>query len=92
MPAPTMATAARRSGKCRTVVPGHAATGCREGDVAPLVVHSQAEARFSDTIEFRDDLDFGPNVQRIGDYLREQDQKLRTLQDESVVPVSLRDM
>ena len=53
-----------------------------QGDIAPLVIHGQAEARFSDTIEFRDDLDFGPNVQRIGDYLKEQDEKLRTLQDE----------
>ncbi len=50
------------------------------GDVAGLVIHGQPEARFSDTIEFRDDLDFGANVQRIGDYLREQDQRLRELQ------------
>lgn len=53
-----------------------------QADVAPLVIHGQAEARFSDTIEFRDDLDFGANVQRIGDYLKEQDAKLKTLQDE----------
>lgn len=50
------------------------------GDIAGLVVHGQQEAKFSDTIEFRDDLDFGANVQRIGDYLREQDQRLRELQ------------
>jgi hypothetical protein len=53
-----------------------------QGDVAPLVIHGQAEARFSDTIEFRDDLDFGPNVQRISDYLKEQDDKLKVLQDD----------
>lgn len=50
------------------------------GDVAGLVVHGQADAKFSDTIEFRDDLDFGPNVQRIGDYLKEQDKRLKELQ------------
>jgi len=50
------------------------------GDVAGRVVHGQAEAKFSDTIEFRDDLDFGANVQRIGDYLKEQDKRLKDLQ------------
>ncbi len=50
------------------------------GDVAGLVVHGQADAKFSDTIEFRDDLDFGANVQRIGDYLKEQDGRLKDLQ------------
>lgn len=72
------------------------------GDVAGLVVHGQADAKFSDTIEFRDDLDFGPNVQRIGDYLKEQDKRLKELQasiraaaqnnaprDESVTPVRI---
>lgn len=49
-------------------------------DVSALVVHGDPEARFTDTIEFRDDLDFGPNVQRIGDYVREQDRKLKDLQ------------
>jgi hypothetical protein len=51
------------------------------GDVAALVIHGDPEATFKDTIEFRDDLDFGPNVQRIGDYLREQDKKLKEIQD-----------
>lgn len=55
-------------------------TGFR-GDVTPLVVHGQDDARFSDSIEFRDDLDFGPNVQRIGDYLKEQDKRLKEMQD-----------
>lgn len=53
-----------------------------KGDVAPLVIHGDADAKFSDTIEFRDDLDFGPNVQRIGDYLKEQDKRLQELQNE----------
>ncbi|MEW6734812.1 MAG: DEAD/DEAH box helicase [Acidobacteriota bacterium] len=51
------------------------------GDIASLVIHGQPDAKFSDTIEFRDDLDFGPNVQRIGDYLKEQDQRLKELQE-----------
>jgi hypothetical protein len=50
-------------------------------DVAPLVVHGQADAKFTDSIEFRDDLDFGPNVRRIGDYLKEQDKSLKELQE-----------
>lgn len=72
------------------------------GEVSGLVVHGHADAKFSDTIEFRDDLDFGTNVQRIGDYLKEQDQRLKELQasiraaaqsnaprDESAVPVRI---
>lgn len=51
------------------------------GDAYPLVIHNRADAAFADAIEFRDDLNFGPNVQRIGDYLREQDKQLRELQD-----------
>ena len=51
------------------------------GDVAPLVVHGDSSGRFSMGINFRDDLDFGPNVQRIGDYLKEQDRKLKDLQE-----------
>jgi hypothetical protein len=51
------------------------------GDVAALVIHGDAEEKFKEAIEFRDDLDFGPNVQRIGDYLKEQDKKLKELQD-----------
>lgn len=50
-------------------------------DVAALVAFGQAEAKFSDAIDFRDDLDFGPNVQRIGDYLREEDERLLELQE-----------
>jgi len=51
-------------------------------ELSGLVIHGQIDARFSDAIEFRDDLDFGPNVQRIGDYLKEQDKKLKLLQSE----------
>ena len=51
------------------------------GDIAPLVIHGRADAKFSDAIDFRDDLDFGPNVKRIGDYLQEQDKRLKELQE-----------
>lgn len=49
-------------------------------DVAGLLIHGHPDERFSDTIEFREDLDFGPNVQRIGDYIKEQDKRLKDLQ------------
>ena len=51
------------------------------GDVAPLVVHGDPSGRFSMATDFRDDLDFGPNVQRIGDYLKEQNKKLKDTQE-----------
>lgn len=51
-------------------------------ELSGMVIHGQPDARFSDAIEFRDDLDFGPSVQRIGDYLKEQDKKLKLLQSE----------
>ena len=50
------------------------------GDLLSLAVHGQPDARFSFANDFRDDLDFGPNVQRIGDYLKEQNKALQTLQ------------
>jgi hypothetical protein len=52
------------------------------GDVSAILVHGSAEATFSDRIEFREDLNFGPGFQRIGDYLAEEDEKLTTLQSE----------
>lgn len=51
-------------------------------ELSGMVIHGQADGRFSDTIDFRDDLDFGPSVQRIGDYLKEQDKRLKLLQSE----------
>jgi hypothetical protein len=50
------------------------------GEVSALVVHGNVEARFSDAIEFRDDLNLGQNVQRISDYLNEQARRLNDLQ------------
>jgi len=54
----------------------------QKGDVASLLIHGSLEAKFSGANNFRDDLDFGPNVQRIGDYLKEQDKKLKIRQEE----------
>lgn len=51
-------------------------------DIAPLLIHGGIDEKFSAANDFRDDLDFGPNVQRIGDYLKEQSSKLQHLQQE----------
>ncbi|MEI7671277.1 MAG: SNF2-related protein, partial [Deltaproteobacteria bacterium] len=53
-----------------------------KGDVSPLLIHGEMDERFSIANDFRDDLDFGPNVQRIGDYLKEQDLQLKQLQQD----------
>jgi len=52
------------------------------GDISGLLIHGQIDAKFSKANQFRDDLDFGPNIQRLGDYLREQNQKLLSMQQE----------
>jgi len=52
------------------------------GNVAALMVHGDGKASFSKKLEFRDDLDLGTRVQRIGDYLNEQDKKLKAHQEE----------
>lgn len=52
-----------------------------KGDVSALIAHGDREATFSDKIEFREDLSFGPYVRRIGDYLKEQDKRLRSVQE-----------
>jgi hypothetical protein len=57
-------------------------TSADRGNVAALMIHGDGKASFSKRLEFRDDLDFGTRVQRIGDYLNEQDKKLKTYQDE----------
>ena len=51
------------------------------GNVAALMIHGDGKTSFSKRLEFRDDLDFGTRVQRIGDYLNEQDKKLKDSQD-----------
>lgn len=51
------------------------------GDVAATLVHGREDARLSTAIEFRDDLNFGVNVARVGDYLKEQAKRLEEKQD-----------
>lgn len=50
------------------------------GDVAATLIHENAEARFSIGIDFRDDLQFGVQVPRVGDYLKEQEKLLQAQQ------------
>lgn len=45
-------------------------------DVAALLIHGSADARFAYAPDFRDDLQFGVQVPRVGDYLKEQDKRL----------------
>ncbi len=56
------------------------AARARSGDVATILVHGSADARFSYAPDFRDDLQFGVQVPRIGDYLKEQEKRLATQQ------------
>lgn len=53
-----------------------------KSDVCAQIIHGTPDTKFSESLDFRDDLDFGPSVQRIGAYLREQDEKLKQLQQE----------
>ena len=53
----------------------------KTSDVAGILIHGSATARFSSGISFRDDLSFGPAVARIGDYLKEQEKLLKEQQD-----------
>lgn len=50
------------------------------GDVAATIIHGSAEARFSIGIDFRDDLQFGVQIPRVGDYLKEQEKLLQEQQ------------
>jgi superfamily II DNA or RNA helicase len=45
-------------------------------DVAALLIHGDSEARFAYAPEFRGDLQFGVQVSRVGDYLREEEKNL----------------
>ncbi len=49
-------------------------------DVAPLLIHGSSDARFAAAPDFRDDLQFGVQVPRVGDYLKEQEKRLVTQQ------------
>jgi hypothetical protein len=49
-------------------------------DVAALLVHGDASAKFAYAPDFRDDVQFGVQVPRVGDYLKEQEKRLITQQ------------
>jgi hypothetical protein len=52
-------------------------------DVAAVLIHGDASARFAYAPDFRDDVQFGVQVPRVGDYLKEQEKRL-TAQQASV--------
>jgi hypothetical protein len=49
-------------------------------DVAAILVHGDASAKFAYAPDFRDDVQFGVQVPRVGDYLKEQEKRLNTQQ------------
>ncbi|MCB9759429.1 MAG: hypothetical protein H6739_06285 [Alphaproteobacteria bacterium] len=53
-----------------------AKAGRAKGDVASILVHGSSDARFSYAPDFRDDVQFGVQVPRVGDYLKEQEKRL----------------
>jgi ERCC4-related helicase len=50
--------------------------GRASGDVASILIHGSSKARFSYAPDFRDDVQFGVQVPRVGDYLKEQEKRL----------------
>lgn len=55
---------------------GKAAKGKGTADVAALLIHGDGSAKFSYSPDFRDDVQFGVQVPRVGDYLKEQEKRL----------------
>jgi hypothetical protein len=45
-------------------------------EVAALLIHGNANTPFARALEFRDDIQFGVQVPRVGDYLKEQEKRL----------------
>jgi hypothetical protein len=45
-------------------------------EVAALLIHGNADTRFAQAPDFRDDIQFGVQVPRVGDYLKEQEKRL----------------
>jgi len=54
--------------------------GKSAADVAALLIHGDASAKFAYAPEFRDDVQFGVQVPRVGDYLKEQEKRLAAQQ------------
>ncbi|MEZ4437276.1 MAG: SNF2-related protein, partial [bacterium] len=52
------------------------AARAKTGDTAALLIHGRADARFAYAPDFRDDIQFGVQVPRVGDYLKEQEKRL----------------
>lgn len=52
------------------------ARNATNGDVAALLIHGKPDAKFSFALDFREDLKFGVQVPRVGDYLKEQEKRL----------------
>ncbi len=59
---------------------GKATKGKGAADVAALLVHGDASAKFAFAPDFRDDVQFGVQVPRVGDYLKEQEKRLASQQ------------
>ncbi|MCY1076840.1 DEAD/DEAH box helicase [Archangium lansingense] len=57
-----------------------AAKGKGAADVAALLIHGDASAKFAYAPDFRDDVQFGVQVPRVGDYLKEQEKRLMAQQ------------
>ncbi|MGE6759400.1 helicase-related protein [Corallococcus interemptor] len=57
-----------------------AAKGKGAADVAALLIHGDATAKFAYAPDFRDDVQFGVQVPRVGDYLKEQEKRLTAQQ------------
>lgn len=57
-----------------------AAKGKGAADVAALLIHGDASAKFAYAPDFRDDVQFGVQVPRVGDYLKEQEKRLTAQQ------------
>ncbi|PZQ12519.1 MAG: hypothetical protein DI564_12815 [Rhodanobacter denitrificans] len=59
---------------------GKAAKGKGTADVAALLIHGDGSAKFAYAPDFRDDVQFGVQVPRVGDYLKEQEKRLTAQQ------------
>lgn len=59
---------------------GKATKGKGAADVAALLIHGDASAKFAYAPDFRDDVQFGVQVPRVGDYLKEQEKRLTAQQ------------
>jgi hypothetical protein len=49
-------------------------------DVAALLIHGNGDARFAQAPDFRNDIQFGVQVPRVGDYLKAQEKRLAARQ------------